>query len=167
MESVTVRQGRFDEQYDTDTMPMDVPLDRDSIEKGLCSQWRVVVRFWSSRVFGNWHSSLVIIHVFERFSLCHWQIQLSHAVIYNNMSVWKKLWHVNEAVEGEEWVSQRANTKFHENLTKSRVTCHARGVSPKSASLLPHLQNIWFLYVWERWVALEPHRQVPLYRREI
>jgi hypothetical protein len=32
-----VRRGGFDEQFDADPMPMDVPLDRDSIDEGLYS----------------------------------------------------------------------------------------------------------------------------------
>jgi hypothetical protein len=32
-----LRRGGFDEKFDTDPMPTDVPLDRDSIDEGLYS----------------------------------------------------------------------------------------------------------------------------------
>lgn len=50
-----VRRGGFDEHYDTDPMPTDVPLDRDSIDEGLYSFVQSVTcrRKVLMQVFGN------------------------------------------------------------------------------------------------------------------
>lgn len=50
-----VRRGGFDEQFDADPMPTDVPLDRDSIDEGLYSFVQSVsCRRWVlMKIYGN------------------------------------------------------------------------------------------------------------------
>jgi hypothetical protein len=70
----------------------------------------------------NWEgpSLLDIIQVHLTFFCLNGWKSISLIIIINLLhilqqykSVWKEMWHESEVVEGEEWVRQRVNAKFH------------------------------------------------------